>query len=121
MSTFGDIGDLSRVARVRAIDHDNARLYLEYRNGMFATVDGLDPSYIGPSGFEVDRRVLVREEDDYLELAPDELWPQEPWVGVVRIKLEDVTVVDSQRELASPPDAPRRRIRRREHGQGPGR
>lgn len=95
MSTFGDIGDLSRVARVRAIDHDNARLYLEYRNGMFATVDGLEKSDIGPAGFGVGRRVLVREDDDYLALAPDELWPEEPWVGVVRIKLEDVTVVDS--------------------------
>jgi transitional endoplasmic reticulum ATPase len=95
MSTFGDISDLSRVARVRAIDDDIVRLYLEYRNGMFATVDGLDPSVIGPAGFAVGRRVLVREEDDHLELVPDELWPEELWVGVVRIKLEDTTVVDS--------------------------
>lgn len=78
MSTFGDISDLSRVARVCAIDHDTARLYLEYRNGMFATADGLDPSTIGPAGFAVGRRVLVREEDDHLELAPDELWPEDP-------------------------------------------
>ncbi len=95
VGTFGTISDLSRVARVRAIDHDTARLYLEYRNGMFATVDGLDQSDLGPAGFGVGRRVLVREEDDHLELAPDELWPEEPWVGVVRIKLEDTTVVDS--------------------------
>ena len=95
MSTVDGISDLSLVARVRAVDHGAARLYLEFRNGMFATVDCLDPFDIGPTGFAVGRRVLVSEKDDYVELAPDELWPEEPWVGVVRIKLEDTTVVDS--------------------------
>lgn len=95
MSTFDGISGLSLVARVRAVDHEHARLYLEFRSGMFATVDGLDPFDVSPTGFGVGRRVLVREKDDHVELAPDELWPEEPWVGVVRIKLEDTTVVDS--------------------------
>jgi ATP-dependent 26S proteasome regulatory subunit len=95
VSTFDSISDLSLVARVRAVDHDAARLYLEFRNGMFATVDGLDPFDISTTGFGIGRRVLVRENDDHVELAPDELWPEEPWVGVVRLKLEDVTVIDS--------------------------
>lgn len=95
MSTFESISGLSLVARVRAVDPDAARLYLEFRNGMFATVDGLDPFDVSLAGFGVGRRVLVREKDDHVELAPDELWPEEPWVGVVRIKLEDVSVIDS--------------------------
>lgn len=95
MSTFDSIGGVSLVARVRAVDPDAARLYLEFPSGMFATVDGLDPFDISFTGFGIGRRVLVREKDDYLELAPDELWPEDPWVGVVRIKLEDTTVIDS--------------------------
>lgn len=95
MSTFDSISGLSLVARVRAVDHDAARLYLEFRNGMFATIDGLDPFDTSPTGFGVGRRVLVREKDDHVELVPDELWPEESWVGVVHLKLEDTTVVDS--------------------------
>ena len=82
-------------SRVRAVDPDATRLYLEFRNGMFATVDGLDPFDTSTTGFGIGRRVLVREKGDHVELAPDELWPEEPWVGVVRIKLEDATVIDS--------------------------
>jgi len=77
------------------VDPDATRLYLEFRNGMFATVDGLDPFDTSTTGFGIGRRVLVREKGDHVELAPDELWPEEPWVGVVRIKLEDATVIDS--------------------------
>lgn len=95
MSTFDSISKLSLVARVRAVNPDAARIYLEFRNGMFATVDGVDPFDMSPTGLGIGRRVLVRHEDDYVELAPDELWPEETWVGVVRLKLEDVTVVDS--------------------------
>lgn len=95
MSTFDSISGLSLVARVRAVDPEAARLYLEFRSGAFATVDGLDPFDTSPTGFGVGRRVLVREKDDYVELAPDELWPEDPWVGVVRIKLEDTTGIDS--------------------------
>jgi transitional endoplasmic reticulum ATPase len=32
---------------------------------------------------------------DWIEEAPDELWTEESWVGVVKIKREDTTVVDS--------------------------
>lgn len=56
MSTFDGISGLSLVARVRAVDAEAARLYLEFRNGMFATVDGLDPFDVSPTGFGVGRR-----------------------------------------------------------------
>lgn len=41
--------------------------------------------------------VLFIDDDDgqRLEHAPPDLWGDEPWVGVVRLKLEDVTVVES--------------------------
>ena len=36
----GDFGPRSDLARVRAVSDDGRRLYLEYRNGQIATVDG---------------------------------------------------------------------------------
>ena len=90
MSTVQQISPISTVARVRVVGHDDRRLYLEFRNGLVVTMDVQDPLE-----FNVGSVVLVRQEDDYIEVAPDELWPEESWVGVVRLKLEDTTVVDS--------------------------
>jgi len=39
--------------------------------------------------------VFVRDEDNHLERAPKELWPSYTWVGVVRLKLNDLTVIDT--------------------------
>lgn len=80
----------SWVARVRTIDHDNCRLYLEFPNGQTVTVDG-----VNISEFDVGSVVLIQPEENHVELAPDELWPEESWVGVVRVKLPDITIVDS--------------------------
>lgn len=90
MNTFNEMGAFSNVARVRAIDKDGCRLYLEFRNGLTATVDGTNSFE-----FEVGTVVLVRTEENHIEVAPYELWPEESWVGIVRIKQPDITVVDS--------------------------
>jgi len=90
MSTFEQISALSHVARVRKVDYDGCRLYLEFRNGQTATVDRDEPFEFG-----VGSVVLCRPEEQYIEEAPDELWPEESWVGVVRVKQSDTTVVDS--------------------------
>jgi hypothetical protein len=55
---------------------------------MTATVDCATPY-----GLAVDDIVLVRAEDDFLEPAPAELWPDDPWVGIVRLRRDDVTVI----------------------------
>lgn len=90
MNTFEKMSDPSTVARVRAIDYDNRRLYLELRGGQTATVDNPDLF-----DFEIGSILLIRPNDNHIELAPDEIWPEESWVGVVRLKLEDITIVDS--------------------------
>ncbi|MDQ3817761.1 MAG: AAA family ATPase [Acidobacteriota bacterium] len=90
MSTFEEMSPSSNIARVRAVNPSGNLLYLELRNGQIATVSSSQPL-----GFKVGSIVLVRSEDDYIELAPDELWPEESWVGVVRLKHADITIVDS--------------------------
>ena len=91
MSTFEQISSFSNIARIRATAYNNCRLYLEFRGGQTATVDSQEPFE-----FDVGSVVLVRSEDNNIELAPDELWPEESWVGVIRLKLFDITVVDSR-------------------------
>ena len=51
-----------------------------------------ETSAMGPAGFAVGRRALVREEEEHLELLPGELRRGETWVGVVRIEVQDTTV-----------------------------
>lgn len=63
---------------------------MELRNGQTITVDGQEPF-----DFELGSVVIVRPEENYIEAAPDDLWPERSWVGVVRLRLPDLTVVDS--------------------------
>ena len=90
----GSVSPRSYVARVREITDEGCRLYIEYPSGMTATVDSATPYELS-----VDDIVLVRAEDDFLEPAPAELWPDEPWVGIVRLRLDDVTVVNQNGNL----------------------
>lgn len=90
MNTFDQMSDPSIVARVRAIVHDGRRLYLELRNGQTVTVDNSDPF-----DYEIGSIVLIRPDQNHIEPAPDDVWPEDSWVGVVRLKLEDITIVDS--------------------------
>lgn len=87
MSTFEQIGN---IARVRAIANDGCRLYLEYPNGYLAAVDSDEPFE-----FNVGTVVFVQPNENYIEAAPEELWPDPPLVGVVRLKLPDSTILDS--------------------------
>lgn len=75
-SNFEEMSGPSTVERVRAVDDDGCRLYLEFRNGLTATVNSSNPLEC-----EVGSIVLVRAEQNHIELAPDELWPEDSWVG----------------------------------------
>jgi hypothetical protein len=88
------IGPRSQVARIRHVSDDGRQLHLEFPSGQSATVDAQQPFDL-----PVGSVALVRVEDNHIEPAPDELWPDEPWVGVVRLRLDDVTVVDQSGRL----------------------
>src|SRR5215217_4269319 len=92
MST--EVGPRGDVARVRSVAEDGHRLYLEFRNGQTGTVDS-----DSPFDLSVGSVVLVRAAENYLEPVPDDVWPEESWVGVVRLKLPDTTIVESGGQL----------------------
>jgi transitional endoplasmic reticulum ATPase len=78
------------IARIKHIADDGRTLYLEFANGQTATASGTF-EFVA----EVGTVLFVRAEDNYLTPAPDELWIEETWVGIVRLKLSDLTIVDT--------------------------
>ena len=79
------------VARVRFVDHDEEDIYVQFINGNMTIIN------VGEeiSEYEVGSVVIVYE-DYEVNVAPNELWPEEPWVGIVRLKNPDITVIDSR-------------------------
>lgn len=98
------IGQLGILARVRSVTDAGRRLYLEFRNGNFGSVDSTSAMSHSPG----DVVLVVADEDgsQRLEQVPSELWGDEPWVGVVRLKLEDITVIESGGRLRRLPTTP---------------
>jgi transitional endoplasmic reticulum ATPase len=95
------IGALGNIARIRSVTDSGRRLYVEFRDGRTGTVD-----YQAAPGLAVGDVVLVVDQaDDGLRLdpAPAELWGDEPWVGVVKLKLDDVTIIDAGGRLRRMP------------------
>ena len=84
------VGPRSNVARIKHVADDEGTVYLEFPNGQTATAHRNFPFNL-----EVGGVLLVRPEDNHLEAAPKELWPEDTWVGVVRLKRTDVTIVDT--------------------------
>src|SRR5262245_21903988 len=89
MSDFEHINPVSNIAKIRAIDENGCRLYLEFPNGAFTTVVNEEPFE-----YTVGSVVLVGLNTNFIESAPDSLWPEQSFVGVVRLRLPDITVID---------------------------
>ena len=87
------MGPEGRVAKVVAVDYDIGRAFIEYRNG---TVSSFDP----PEGnFQCGDILLIstdetNEDNSSVQKIPSSAWPDFHWIGVVKIKLSDITVID---------------------------
>lgn len=92
---------IGTLAKVRLVTDDGDRVYLDLRDGSTATID----SYMGPDIRPGDVLLLPSGEsnDPEISLLDPAVWPDEPWVGVVKLKLPDVTVVDSSGRLRRVP------------------
>jgi transitional endoplasmic reticulum ATPase len=76
---------------------DGFTIFLEFRNGQTATVDDC------PFECSVGDVFLVRPQENYMEPAPEGLWPQETWIGTVKLKLADVTIIERGGQLRKVP------------------
>lgn len=90
---LGPAGDL---VRVRWIDEDRCRAFLELRNGQTATLNSDDPVDWGVGSV----LLMTRDgERTSVDRVPTDLWPEESWVGVVRLHLDDCLVVETSGQL----------------------
>lgn len=93
-----DVGLPGTLARVRNVTPDGCQIYVELRGGQFATATWDRP-------FDVREGDVVVLRDGSVARAPNELWIEETWVGVVKVKLPDTTVIDGgRRALAARSD-----------------
>ena len=78
------------IARVAFIDEDEGTVYLELEphKGWFVTLQEGDVS-----DFDLGSVVFLDWDGYEIELAPEELWPEPTWVGVVELKGPRKTVV----------------------------
>ena len=85
-------GPPQALARVRAI-HDGGRfLHLQFLNGnylWFAIKNSME--------FEVGDWALVG--DERIDYAPEELWPDDRWLAIVKSRLDDLTILDASGQL----------------------
>lgn len=82
-----DVGPPGTLGRVRHVTDDGRQVTVELRSGQIATATSNDPTKL-----IVGNVVIVR--DDALDRAPDELWVDQTWVGVVKVKRPDRTIID---------------------------
>lgn len=86
--TFGPTGQL---AKVTAISDDRSKVFFDLRNGLTGS---LESDY---QDFFIGDVLLIPNDPDSqsVERIPTSAWPDEFWVGIVKIKLEDITVIES--------------------------
>ncbi|MFI6960984.1 ATP-binding protein [Streptomyces sp. NPDC050255] len=77
------------VARVKRLSADRTTAFLELRNGSIATCTT-------PEIWNLERGdiVFVDADNGNVEFAPEELWDEEPWVGVVRLLSSGQVIID---------------------------
>ncbi len=74
----GGIGASGYLARVVEVADDGHQMHVEYRNGMTARIS----NDLDPLEFEVGDVLLIAE-DGAIEPAPQTLWPQDRWIGIL--------------------------------------
>jgi transitional endoplasmic reticulum ATPase len=85
------LGDSGLLARVRQLTDDPRRVFLEFASG-----GRLAPAtFEEPVDFKPGDTLVVIDIDGHqrAEAVPRSLWPDDPEVGIVRLRLPDVTVV----------------------------
>jgi hypothetical protein len=92
--------DLRRaVARVKHVD-DQLLVYLELPTGYLFTLQEHEGDEDPLAAGDV---VLVTPDLDYVDRAPQALWPEAPWIGIVRSVLADEAIVNINGNLRTVP------------------
>ena len=91
-----ELGPAGQLFRIRRVERALRRVFVELPNGNVATIDA-----DVPDDWEEGAVLLFTNAGGMqsADIVPPELWPEEVWVGVVRLKLDDVTLVEVNSQL----------------------
>ena len=97
-----ELGPSGLLAKITAIGEDDRRVYFDFRDGKTGSFHNADQTYsIG------DVLLMTSDIDDNsranIEKVPSSAWPDALWVGNVKIKLPDITVIDSSGRFRTVP------------------
>ena len=97
MLNVGPAGDL---VRVRWIGEDRRGAFIELRNGQTATLNS-----DVPVDWDVGSVLLLTRDGERtsVDKVPADLWPEDSWVGVVRLHLADCLIVETSGQLRKVP------------------
>ena len=88
-----DLGPSGILAKVTAISDEGNSVYFDLRNGKTGSLNNVDHEYL------IGDVLLITGDIDNnrveIEKVPSSIWPDNLWVGIVKIKLPDITVIDS--------------------------
>ena len=88
-----DLGPSGILAKVTAISGAGNSVYFDLRNGKSGSLNNVDQEYL------IGDVLLITGDIDNnrgeIEKVPSSCWPDDLWVGIVKIKLPDITVIDS--------------------------
>ena len=93
------LGPTGSLARVTAVSDDNYRVFFELKNGHTGWLEQADHRHC------VGDTLLITGEiqNPQVEKVPNDTWPEELWIGNVKIKLPDITVIESSGKLRTVP------------------
>lgn len=83
-----EVGPLGLLVKVISVEND--RVFFELRNGNAGWMD--HPL----ERFAVGDVLLISEDRQGVERVATSAWPEELWIGVVKVKLPDITIIDSE-------------------------
>ena len=86
-----ELGPTGQLAKVKAISDHGCRVFFDLRDGKTGSFDAEDHAFVVG-----DVLLIVNDGvNQSVDKVPSNAWPDELWVGVVKLKLPDITVVDS--------------------------
>lgn len=83
------IEPIERIARIRAMSSDKCRMFIEFRGGLQATADRVDEPFDLSIG-----DVVAIDGNNEIRLLPNEVWPEESSIGVVKLLFDDEALVE---------------------------
>ena len=98
-----DLGPTGQLAKVTAVSEGGERVFLDFRSNLSGWFDSID------NKFDVGDVLLLFIEDgrQQVEKLPGSAWPDQLWIGVVRIKKDDITVVTVGSQNRAIPTTPK--------------